>query len=616
MEILKFINPFNKLEKNPDGPRFIIHKRYQVDIPIREYDEKRPFRILSYMEKRKLLKKGMLRRPRPVSLKRLALVHGTEYLHTLEKPGAMESVLGIPLDQKAQDRFLCFQRMMCGGTVRAASLALKRNDTAVNLGGGFHHAMANKGSGFCVFNDVAVAVASLREKGHNFPVLIVDLDLHDGDGTRSIFAADSTVHTYSIHNRTLNKEPAVANTTIELGADVDDDTYLGALRESLPEVLAEISPGMVFFLAGSDPSIHDKLGNWRITMGGMLERDKFVMTLLREKQSIPTVVVLGGGYGKSAWRPSAAFFSWLLSGNSNLDIPMELELPVGHYRRLTSLMPNTKLHPDEMPRDKGQGPGPDTSKKMTKSEDDWGLSEDDLGTALPPESSLFLGHFSRHGIELALEEYGLMDRLRGRGYKGLRVAMDLTDPLGHFLRIQTGGSEPEVLMEMRLRIDRSTKPGCSFLAIEWLLIQDAASRFELSEKLLPGQKHPGLGLLRDTTAVLVVVAERLKLDGLVYTPSQYHLARLGVELAWCLDPRDEGRFQAVQEALAGLRLSEAAATINGGKVFDGDNGQPWVWVPVQQVIPVSNGMKEFFKSREYLKVVQEVRSGFRFWLEG
>jgi acetoin utilization deacetylase AcuC-like enzyme len=604
MEILKFINPFRKLEKNPDGPRFVIHKRYQVDIPFREYDEKRPFRILSYLQNRRLLKKGMLRRPRPVSLKRLALVHGQEYLHTLEIPGAMESVLGIPLDQKTQDRFLCFQRMMCGGTVRAASLALKREDVAVNLGGGFHHAMANKGSGFCVFNDIAVAVASLRSKGHQFPILIIDLDLHDGDGTRSIFADDATVHTYSIHNRTLDEEPAIANTTIELGADVDDKTYLDSLHGSLPAVIEDVSPGLVFFLAGSDPNIDDKLGNWRITMDGMLARDIFVMGLLRESNKIPTAIVLGGGYGKSAWRPSAAFFSWLLSGNSNLDIPMELELPVGHYRRLTSLMINSKLHPDEMPREKGGA----SEKTKSATNDDWGLNEDDLGAGLTPENSLFLGQFSRHGIELALEEYGLMDQLRGRGYRELRVAIDLSDPMGHFLRIQTGGSEPEVLMEMRLRIDKTSKQGCSFLSIEWLLIQDAASRFELSEKLLPGQKHPGLGLLRDTAAVLVVVAERLGLDGLVYTPSQYHLARLGVDLAWCLDPGDQGRFQAVQDVLAGLRLREAAEAINTGKIVDEKTNEMWNWVPVQQVIPVSSSMKTYFKSQDYRATADRIKN--------
>jgi len=205
-----------------------------------------------------------------------------------------------------------------------------------------------------------------------------------------------------------------------------------------------------------------------------------------------------------------------------------------------------------------------------------------------------------------------MDRLRGRGYKGLRVAMDLSDPMGHFLRIQTGGSNSEVLMEMRLRIDQTSKPGCSFLAIEWLLIQDAASRFELSDKLLPGQKHPGLGLLRDTTAVLVVVSERLGLDGLVYTPSQFHLARLGVDLAWCLRPQDEGRFQAVQKVLAGQRLSEAAETINAGKVIDSHTGEPWNWVPVQQVIPVSEELKKYFRSPEYLKIVTDTRSGMGF----
>ena len=151
------------------GPRFVIHRDYQVDLAVPQYDSRRPFRILSYLEKHRLLRPGMLQRPRPVSIRQMHLVHDPAYLHTLEEPGALDSILGLPLGVELQDRFLTFQRTMCGGTLRAAHLALKHGDVAVNLGGGLHHAYADHGSGFCLFNDVALAVDTMRRHGFSEP---------------------------------------------------------------------------------------------------------------------------------------------------------------------------------------------------------------------------------------------------------------------------------------------------------------------------------------------------------------------------------------------------------------------------------------------------------------
>ncbi len=575
------------------GPYFIIHRRYQMEAPFLQYDARRPFRILSFLETRRLLRRGTLRRPRPATIKQLQLVHDPDYLRSLEEAGALKPVLGFELDVPTQDKFLCFQRMMSGGTIRAARLALKKNEVAVNLGGGFHHASANHGSGFCVFNDVAIAVATVREQGLDCPILIIDLDLHDGDGTRAIFADDPTVYTFSIHNKTLGSEQATASTCIELGPNVEDETYLEALKNHLPEVINDLQPGLVFYLAGSDPGVRDKLGDWRISLDGMLERDRFVMKLIRQTACIPCVILLAGGYGRNAWRHGAAFFHWLLDGDRNIDIPLELELPVGHYRRLTRLMRNPVLMADEKVAEK------------KSNDDDWGLQDDELGMPGQLPESRFLGTFSRYAVEFALVEYGLMDRLLRLGFEELRVAIDLDDPLGHTLRVQTGGEDPLVVLEIKLKIDRHTEPGRSYLCIEWLLIQNARSRFEMSRPLLPGQKYPGLGLLRDTAAVLVVLCERLELDGLLFTPSHYHLAAISRPLATCPDSQTEGQFKALQKAVSGMDLRQASLAVESGQVVQASTGQSVTWEPSRLIIPVSDELKSEFSSPRYRKEVDK-----------
>jgi len=414
------------------------------------------------------------------------------------------------------------------------------------------------------------------------PVLVVDLDLHDGDGTREIFAADPTVHTFSIHNRDLGTRDAVASTSVALGTDVDDDTYLEALRRHLPPVVAAFQPGFVFYLAGADPAVDDRLGDWRISLEGLLARDRYVLQQIGLDRlrggDVPCVVLTAGGYGRSAWRHGAALGSWLLTGNADLDVPLELELPLGHYRRIARLMRNAGAR----------------RRQDKPTDDDWGLTSEDLDGVATGHETRFLGQYSRHGIELAFEESGLLERLRGRGYKELRIELELDDPLGHTLRVVAADAAPVALLELRLRVDRASLPRHSLLAVEWLLIQDAGQRYEMTRPLLPGQAHPGLGLLRDTAAVLVVVCERLELDGIVFTPSHYHLARLARPQACFLDPVLEGRCRAVDRAVRHLRLEEAVAAVEGGRVIDMVTGRVVAWEPALLVIPVSRELAARF----------------------
>jgi len=582
------------------GPRFVIHRNYQLETSFAQYDARRPFRILSYLRKRRLLRRGTLRRPRPANITQLELAHTKSYLRSMEEAGALKPILGFDLDAATQEKFLNFQRLVCGGTLRAARIAWRRQDVAVNLGGGFHHASENHGSGFCVFNDVAMAINALRAKGVDCPVLVVDLDLHDGDGTRTIFADDETVHTFSIHNKDLGSTQAAASTSVALGTDIDDQTYLAALDEHLPPVIENFQPGLVFYLSGSDPFIDDKLGDWRISLEGLLQRDKTVMALTAGR---PRVILLAGGYGPRAWRHGAAFFSWLLSGNSSLDIPLELELPVDHYRRLTGLMKQHRglMMPEE---------------QASTQDNDWGLTEDDLGPAGRPAETRFLGLLSTYAVEMAVEEYGLLPRLRRLGFKDLNLSVDLSDPLGHTLRIKTAGLEPLVVFETRLRIDRDSYHGLNLLSVEWLLIQDTRSRFEIDRPLLPGQKYPGLGLLRDTVAVLVVMCERLDLDGLIFTPSHFHLAAMARPLGMSFDPQKEGQFQALRELFKNVRLKEASVLVETAGVLDEETGRALKWEPSAMIVPVAVGQKAYFESKEYLDQVQQAKELCQFRLAG
>ncbi len=557
------------------GPRFVIHDGYRASVPVGSYDSERPIRVVSYLQRQRLLRRGMLRRPRPASLRRLALVHDQAYLHNLEEEGAATAILGTTVDGETQDRFLAVQRLMCGGTLMATRLARLTGGTAVNLGGGFHHAYRDQGSGFCAFNDVAIAIASLRRRGFAEPILVADLDLHDGDGTRAIFAGDPSVHTFSIHNRDLGTTAAVASTSVALGSGIDDAAYLAALQQHLPPVVTAFKPGLVFYLAGADPSLDDRLGDWQVTLGGLLARDRYVLGLLREERACPVVVLLAGGYGPRAWRHGAALCSWLITGSSALDIPIELELPIQFYRKLGHLL-----------RD------PHHSRRRARPrDDDWGLTLEEIAGTVAGQETRFLGRYSRHGIELAFEESGLLERLRARGYRELRLEFDLGDPLGHLLRIVSDDDDmPRVLFEVRLRIDRAVLPGLTMLAVEWLLIQDSGARYELNRPLLPGQRHPGMGLLRDTAAVLIVVCERLELDGIAFTPSYYHLARQARPIGRFADPEREGRYQALARAVGHLPLAEATAAVHGGRVVDTE-GQEVAWEPALMVLPVSAELK-------------------------
>jgi acetoin utilization deacetylase AcuC-like enzyme len=186
-------------------------------------------------------------------------------------------------------------RIACGGTLLTARLALT-DGVAVHLGGGFHHAFADHGEGFCVLNDVAVAAATLLDEGAVAQVMVIDLDVHQGNGTASVFSREPRVFTLSMHQqRNYPYEKPPSDLDLGLLDGTGDEGYLGLLRANLPVVVARARPQLAFYLAGADPYQEDQLGGLALSKEGLRARDAFVLETLRDA-GVATAVVLAGGY--------------------------------------------------------------------------------------------------------------------------------------------------------------------------------------------------------------------------------------------------------------------------------------------------------------------------------
>jgi acetoin utilization deacetylase AcuC-like enzyme len=225
----------------------------------------------------------------------LLLIHTADYIDRLctgtLTPKEIRK-LGLPWSRSLVRRSFC----AISGTINAAKLAVKTGISS-NLAGGTHHAYPDRGEGYCVLNDVAVAIRVLQRDGFARRALIIDLDVHQGDGTAFIFKDDSEVFTFSMHgakNYPLFKQSS--NLDIELADGTVDDEYLGLLSEALPRLLLH-DPDVIFYLAGADPYENDKLGRLKLTMGGLKRRDEMVLQFACSAE-VPIVTTMSGGYAK------------------------------------------------------------------------------------------------------------------------------------------------------------------------------------------------------------------------------------------------------------------------------------------------------------------------------
>jgi acetoin utilization deacetylase AcuC-like enzyme len=242
----------------------------------------------------------------PASDGELALAHDPAWIEAVASgttTAAQQREIGFPWSERMVER----ARRSVGATILAARTALfLREGVAANLAGGTHHAYAHKGSGYCVFNDVAVAARLMQAEWHRLHrqllrVFVIDLDVHQGNGTAAIFRDDPTVFTLSLHgekNFPFRKEPS--DLDVDLPDGCTDEPYLRELDAALLTAWqrqSDAMPGLAFYLAGADPHENDRLGRLKLTAAGLAERDRRVFAALRER-GIPVAVSMAGGYGR------------------------------------------------------------------------------------------------------------------------------------------------------------------------------------------------------------------------------------------------------------------------------------------------------------------------------
>ena len=564
---------YQEVRRRARGPkaRFFHAPAYAKSMSGVPMDALRAERIIAFLYAERLIVPEEIFEPKPITLREIRLVHTDAYLERLSRPEEMTRILGTEVGETEHDALLAAHRLMVGGTVSAVRAAAFGECIGINVGGGFHHAHAGFGHGFCVFNDIAVAIAILREAGFKERVLVIDLDLHDGDGTRAIFAADESVHTLSIHNQAMGDYDAVESTSIDLGSSLEDAPYLRELTRALTAIIDRFSPGLVIYLSGVDGARDDQIGDWNLTSDGLFERDELVLSLVSSaRANIPLAIVLAGGYGSRAWRYSARFFGRLLSGR-RIEPPSISESTILRFRSVAKSI---------------------DARALSERGSDIILTEDDLAgdLGIRTKPSRVLGFYTKHGVELALERYGFMDQLRVYGFAKPSVVLELGG-YADLIRIYGDLSERELLVEMRLRRDAQIIPRFELLAIDWLLLQNPRSTFTAHRPKLPGQQHPGLGLLPEVIGLLMMACDRLQLDGVLQTPAHYHVARASRGLLRFLRPEDEASFAALEARLEGRSLHAASWAIENKEIPDATTGEAFRWRPMPMVLVVSDALR-------------------------
>jgi acetoin utilization deacetylase AcuC-like enzyme len=276
--------------------KVVYHPRYDLNLGVHVFPSQK-FRLIA----EKLVSSGVadasdFLRPEPASDADLLRVHTAAWIHKL-RTGRLTASEIMKLEVPYSKELAEAVWLAAGGTILAAQTAL-RDGFGSNLSGGFHHAYANHGEGFCAIHDVAVAVRRLQADGAIKKAMIVDTDVHHGNGTAAIFSGDSSVFTISIHQ--LNNYPAhkpPSSVDLNMADGIGDDEYLAALIPVVQRKLNEFQPDMLFYVGGADPYEEDQLGGLSLTKAGLKSRDRQVFEAARSR-AIPVATALAGGYAR------------------------------------------------------------------------------------------------------------------------------------------------------------------------------------------------------------------------------------------------------------------------------------------------------------------------------
>ena len=276
--------------------KLIYHERYDLNLGPHVFPSQK-FRLIA----EQLLRDGIAEasdflRPEPARDEDILRVHTQDWVRKL-KTGTLTPSDVMKLEVPYSPEFVEAVWLAAGGTLLAAQSAL-RDGFGCNLSGGFHHAYPGHGEGFCAIHDVAVAIRRMQADGAIRKAIVVDADVHHGNGTAAIFRGDPSVFTLSIHQE--NNYPALkppSTLDLHLADRVADEEYLEELLPAVEQALAEFAPQMLFYVGGADPYCEDQLGGLLLTKGGLQQRDREVFRLAR-MNGIPVVTTLAGGYAR------------------------------------------------------------------------------------------------------------------------------------------------------------------------------------------------------------------------------------------------------------------------------------------------------------------------------
>ncbi|MCB9669381.1 MAG: histone deacetylase [Alphaproteobacteria bacterium] len=520
-------------------------------------DARRAENVLTWLLDRRVARDATVHEAPEARWQDLRRVHDDGWLEKLDDANVVAGVLAVPPTHVPVASMLELWRRGVGATTEAVRHVLAHGGRAATLMGGFHHAGPDRGAGFCALNDIAVALAVARHAGFRGWVTVVDLDAHPPDGLGAFGLERCEIRSLGV----ASSWEADIDMDVRVPVGAGDREYLLALQR----VLAGLRADLVIYLAGSDPLVGDELGMLGVSEAGLRERDARVFQAVG---STPCVVVPGGGYTPGSWRVLAHTLAEAAGRRAH--VPEGYD-PVGRrMNRVASSFPGLADEP------------------LLTDED----VEEMFGR---PTERRFLGHFTRHGVELALDRYGLLGALRGLGMGPLEVEVT-TGERPERVRVygHHGGSRHR-LVDLALCVDRLAHAPLGdpkVLRVDWLELADPRG-----QGALPGQAFRGLGVAREIGSILVVTAERLGLAGVSFVPSHYHVAWIARHRALLLDPVQRGRFRAIGSVFGDVPLERLSERLSGDGLPTED-GEPLRWEPTPMVHALDPRLKAAIEAGE------------------
>ncbi len=528
-------------------PTIWYHPDYRVPVEGLGLETKRADLALWTLVDLGVIDEAQVERPRRATYEELAAVHSERILESFSDPRALASVFGATPGHLAVDEVSRTIRLAAGGTVEAARKAVQGGGPQINLLGGFHHAAPDRAGGFCVVNDIAVAMMALRRDGFGGTFAVLDVDAHPPDGTLDcVRVLRDEVGDVWVGSLSGSDWGYLHNADEKVITGADDADYIVALDQLLDRMP---DADLTFVVAGGDILEGDRFGELNVSVDGAYRRDLRIARRLRGKAQ---VWLAAGGYSDNAWKVLTNTVA-SVALRDRLSIPPKYEPLREHMARIA----------------KGLVPPVDNDSLIT---------ELDLALAFgftPPGGPRFLGTYTSEWFEVALYRYGMLSHVRRLGYHHFRIELSRDDG-GDKMRLFGRAGEVDHLL-VAAELDRAQWEGKEFLFVNWLTLRHPLAVFSSERPRLPNQEVPGLGLAREAGELLALMAERLHMAGVSLRPAAFHVAYTARHDFQFADAERQGLFEKLVADLGKVPLAKLTVAIDEERVLL--DGKPYRWEP-------------------------------------